>query len=77
MPAGNTAPHASTAVTAALSPADEHTLVVNDLVRVPSGRVGTIIGFYRGPERTQALVLFADGLRDVYPQGQLRPADAA
>ena len=47
-----------------LSPADH--IALNARVRVPNGRIGNVIGFYRGPDET-VVVRYDGGESGAYP----------
>jgi hypothetical protein len=50
---------------------DSQALACDDRVLVPDGRIGEVIGFYRGDDE-RMLVLFESGATQRYVRGDLR-----
>ena len=59
-------PHPATLLR--LSPADD--IALHARVRVPNGRIGNVIGFYRGPQET-VVVRYDGGESGAYPADDL------
>ena len=54
------------------TPEDRRAFARLDHVRVPDGRIGEVIGFYRGEDEPVMLVVFCSGATDRYSCADLR-----
>jgi hypothetical protein len=54
------------------APEDLRALARSDHVRVPDGRIGEVVGFYRGEEEPMMLVVFGSGDSNRYCRADLR-----
>jgi hypothetical protein len=54
------------------APEDPRAFARSDHVRVPDGRIGEVVGFYRGEDEPEILVMFRSGDTDRYCRTELR-----
>jgi hypothetical protein len=54
------------------APDDLRAFACLDHVRVPDGRIGEVVGFYRGEDEPMMLVVFCSGDSDRYSRADLR-----
>jgi hypothetical protein len=54
------------------APEDLRALARSDHVRVPDGRIGEVVGFYRGEDEPVMLVVFCSGDTNRYCREDLR-----
>ena len=54
------------------APKDLRAFARSDHVRVPDGRIGEVVGFYRGEDEPEILVMFCSGDTDRYCRAELR-----